>query len=100
MVTTASLCSPLRFPPSLLIAWQIFFGIPRIEEERALQEAQLAQTETPPGDSSVPTVAESGDSTVPSLPGSESEITGTRESVIAATARVIIDTPKLDGSII
>jgi YidC/Oxa1 family membrane protein insertase len=94
----------------VLIAWQVFFGIPQIEEERARQEAQQTQQteqteQTQPqggGDSTIPQVpdqtAQPGDSTIPSLPG-DTAVSGSRDTVLAATRRIPIETPRLQGSI-
>src|SRR5947199_6662176 len=92
----------------VLLGWQYFIGMPQMEKQR--QEAQLKQqqqqqqvpapTTTPaPGTAPAPgTVAQPG---APPAPGQASPAAQiqTRETVLAASPRIAIDTPRLKGSI-
>ena len=84
----------------ILIGWQYFFNIPQMEKQRAAQVAQqsqatkpeagsaTSQANTPAPSANMPSTAQAG----PAAPVS-------RETAIAATSRVKIDTPRLSGSI-
>src|SRR5947208_3138117 len=95
----------------VLIGWQYFIGGPQVEKQR--QEALLKQqqqqqqqqqvpapTTTPaPGTAPAPgTVAQPG---APPAPGQASPAAQaqTRAAVLAASPRIAIDTPRLNGSI-
>ena len=99
----------------VLIAWQFLYLNPKIERERAAQEALKAQQteqQTPQagsqsipaqqwttGTGDLPQTATGGATT--GLPGSgtEAETAATREAAVAQEKRVSIDTPALSGSI-
>ena len=97
----------------VLIAWQYFVGMPQMEKQR--QEAQLKaqqtqQTAKPvaPGQPATPGSVAPGQpatpqaSGVPQVPGQSTPVPTqqvTRESVVAASPRVTVDTPRLKGSI-
>src|SRR5438045_2184680 len=92
----------------VLIGWQYFIGGPQVEKQR--QEALLKQqqqqqqvpapTTTPaPGTAPAPgTVAQPG---APPAPGQATAAAQaqSRETVLAASPRIAIDTPRLKGSI-
>src|SRR4029077_17227514 len=97
----------------VLLGWQYFVGMPQMEKQR--QEALLKQQQqqqapapsTTPAPSTVPapgtapapgTVAQPG---APPAPGQASPAAQaqTREAVLAASPRILIDTPRLKGSI-
>ena len=99
----------------VLIGWQFFVIGPRMEEDRLRQEAlkaaqaeQAAQPGALPGEqvapSSVPSVgtntvpAPAPAATAPNLPGTTPN-TVARDQALAQSRRVVIDTPKLSGSI-
>jgi YidC/Oxa1 family membrane protein insertase len=71
----------------VLIAWQIFFGLPQVEKQK-----QQAQTQTPaPAQTPPPT---------PATPQSPPQAgTATREQALATSPRVAIVTPSIAGSI-
>jgi YidC/Oxa1 family membrane protein insertase len=97
----------------LLIGWQYFFGIPQMEKQKQaaeLQRQQQAQTQTqspaatPSSPGTVPgapATAPQAGSQAPSAPGSAPQAPGgaTREAIINARPKILIDTPKLAGSI-
>ena len=103
----------------VLVAWEVFVGIPRMEQQRAQQQAeqqaqlqkqQQQQAAQPQAGSPAPTApsttpapgapatpaAPSGQPAVPGVAASPAE---TRDAAIAATSRVKIDNPRLSGSI-
>lgn len=82
----------------ILVAWQFLYVNPKLEKDRAALEAQQAaqsqQTTTSGG-----TTTATG--TSGTLPGGTAATTATetRETALARSARVVIDTPSLSGSI-
>jgi YidC/Oxa1 family membrane protein insertase len=93
----------------VLIAWQYFVGMPQMEKQR--QEAQLkqqqAQTQVQPQQPGQPApqagAPQAGSQpSAPSVPGQPAAVpvqAPTRETVVAASPRVTIETPRLKGSI-
>jgi YidC/Oxa1 family membrane protein insertase len=85
----------------VLIAWQYFVGMPQVEKQRVQQETQKQQQQTQqtqqPGTSPAPGAAPG---TAPT-PGGIALPPGTtsRDTVLAASPRIAIDTPRLRGSI-
>jgi YidC/Oxa1 family membrane protein insertase len=85
----------------VLIAWQYFYNVPQMEKQRAAQQAQAELQKS--AHSSPP----ASPSALPPQPGSAPSAASTaaapaavgRDSVIGATARVAINTPRLVGSI-
>src|SRR5580700_591975 len=90
----------------VLIGWQYFFNIPQMEKQRAAQLAQT-QTTTPAQNSGSTAAPQAGPLPSANAPAanalanvaSGSPATVSRETAIAATPRVRIDTPRLSGSI-
>ena len=92
----------------VVVGWQYFIGYPQMERQR--QQAQLKeqeQSQQQPG-AAQPNGAPSGampqgNNPVPSVPGasapSAQPASASREAVIGASPRVVIDTPRLHGSI-
>ncbi|MCY6382709.1 membrane protein insertase YidC [Hoeflea prorocentri] len=98
----------------ILIAWQFLYVNPKIEQERAAQEAlqqqQLEQQTPQTGQSATSTATGSselpqqGGSSATSLPGAASGGTGvastiSREASLGQSQRISIETPALTGSI-
>ena len=89
----------------VLILWQLFVGLPTVEQERAKQEAQQpvqqqTQTQTSPDGTVVPTPqAPGGVDSAPMVPGTTAPAASSRAAVIQATARLPIETSKLKGSV-
>ena len=87
----------------VLIGWQYFIGMPQMEKQRqeALQKQQ--QTQQLPSSTPTPTPQAQGNGTAPQLPGQGGAPTPaqqqTRESALAASPRIAIDTPRVKGSI-
>jgi len=94
----------------VLLGWQYFIAQPQLERQRELaQQQQAAQSEqvsadgtpAPQAPGAVPTPGQGSASTGASVPGSATPATAgmTREQAVAATSRVVIDTPRVAGSI-
>jgi YidC/Oxa1 family membrane protein insertase len=91
----------------VLIVWQYFVGMPQMEkqrqeaQQRAQQQQQQQQTQPIPAPDGRPQPQTPG--STPILPGQGGAPTlgaqMTREAVIAASPRIRIETPRLDGSI-
>jgi YidC/Oxa1 family membrane protein insertase len=84
----------------VLIAWQYFVGMPQVEKQRAQQEAQKqqqTQQTQQPGTAPAP----GGPQGTAPTPGGIALPPGTtsRDSVIAASPRIAIETPRMRGSI-
>jgi len=95
----------------VLIIWQYFVGIPKMEKQRqeaALQQAQQ-QSQVPPAPGTAPTPSAPGvtpgpqGQVNPQVPGQAGVTTPaqqrSREAVIAASPRIAISTPSLQGTI-
>src|SRR6476646_5768896 len=89
----------------VLIGWQYFYNMPQMEKQRAAQQAQSEQAKpaAQSGTTTTPaTPAQPGAAPAPSAPAvNQPAATGpvSRDTAIAATPRVKIDTPRLIGSI-
>src|SRR5258708_22521879 len=87
----------------VLIAWQFFYNVPQMEKQRAQSQtqAELAKPtpQATPG-STTPQAGSAPSANAPanSLPASAAPVVS-RDTAIAATPRVKIDTPRLTGSI-
>src|SRR6478672_7012049 len=93
----------------VLIAWQYFYNVPQMEKQRAAQQAQseLAKPAPQPGTTTAPaTTPQTGAATAPA-PSANTPATNqpasaapvSRDTAIASTPRVKIDTPRVSGSI-
>src|SRR6478735_6198162 len=89
----------------VLIAWQYFVGLPQMEKQR--QEAQLKAQQQ---QQQVQTPAQQPGQTSPAAQGAQPQLSGqgaaptitqqlTREAALKASPRVLVDTPRLRGSI-
>jgi YidC/Oxa1 family membrane protein insertase len=90
----------------VLIGWQYFFNIPQMEKQRAAQQAQSEMMKPAPqaGTTTTPSTApQSGAAPAPSANApaqpTTTAVVVSRDTAIAATPRVKIDTPRLSGSI-
>ena len=91
----------------VLIAWQYFYNVPQMEKQRAAQQAQseLAKPAPQSGTTTAPaTTPQTGAAPAPSAnapatnqPASAAPVS--RDTAIASTPRVKIDTPRVSGSI-
>jgi YidC/Oxa1 family membrane protein insertase len=92
----------------VLIAWQYWYNIPQMEKQRAAQQAQQQQTSpaapgatpgtTPPAATAPAAPAQKADG-APTTPTATAAPVQSRESAIAASPRVKIETPNVSGSI-
>ncbi len=91
----------------VLIAWQYWYNIPQMEKQRAAQQAQQQAEQPTPGaapGSTAPaattpaTPAQKADGAPTTTPATTAPVQS-RESALAASARVKIDTPSVSGSI-
>jgi YidC/Oxa1 family membrane protein insertase len=86
----------------VLIAWQYFYNVPQMEKQRAAQQAQQAelqksgQSSTPASPSTPPPPAGAAP---PAAPSAAAPAPVNRDTAIASTARVKIETPSVIGSI-
>jgi YidC/Oxa1 family membrane protein insertase len=88
----------------ILIAWQIYFGLPQMEKQKQIQQQQAQdRSQQPP-----PLPQQGGTTQAPSAPGAAPQATQpggvaaqpmTRDAALAASPRVRIETPSLSGSI-
>jgi YidC/Oxa1 family membrane protein insertase len=88
----------------VLIAWQIYFGLPQMEKQKQIQQQQAQdRSQQPP-----PLPQQGGTTQAPSAPGAAPQATQpgavaaqpmTRDAALAASPRVRIETPSLSGSI-
>lgn len=92
----------------ILTLWQFFYVSPRVEAQREAARIESARVEAekkaagpetaPGGAAGIPVPAP--DATAPgSVPGSDGTTEQNRDKALAATQRVVIDTPSLTGSI-
>src|SRR5436190_4953960 len=90
----------------VLIAWQYFYNMPQMEKQRAAQQAQSEMANPAPQGASAtppPPAPQTGAGSAPSAnapaqPASAAPAVS-RDTAVAATPRVKIDTPRLIGSI-
>jgi YidC/Oxa1 family membrane protein insertase len=89
----------------VLIAWQYFYNIPQMEKQRAAQQAQAelqknAATQPADNNSATNTPPQAGSAPAPTAaPAAGGGPVVDRDTAIAATPRVKIETPTLIGSI-
>jgi YidC/Oxa1 family membrane protein insertase len=90
----------------VLIAWQYFYNVPQMEKQRAAQQAQseLVKPTPLPGSTGTPlTTPQAGSAPAPNVPAANQPASAapavSRDTAIAASPRVKIDTPRLSGSI-
>jgi YidC/Oxa1 family membrane protein insertase len=88
----------------VLIAWQYFYNVPQMERQRAQnQQTELAKKAQVPQPAASPSTApEAGAASpsagVPATPASTAPVVA-RDTAIAASPRIKIDTPRVSGSI-
>src|SRR5271167_4081233 len=77
----------------VLLGWQYFFNIPQMEKQRTAQQAQNSSAGTPQASTAAPSA------NAPPNVQAGSGAPVSRETAIAASPRVTIDTPRVSGSI-
>ncbi|TIN74121.1 MAG: membrane protein insertase YidC, partial [Mesorhizobium sp.] len=88
----------------ILTLWQVFYMNPKMEQQREQArieqqrvEAQKKEAQgTNPGAAGTPAPAPGA---IPTAPGGETVTVESRDQAVAATKRIKIDTPSLEGSI-
>ncbi len=84
----------------VLIGWQFFVGVPQMEKQREIQRAQQAQKSETVTQAPAAAGTPAATATPGAAPNAAAPLTGaTREAVIAASPRIQIETPRLNGSI-
>src|SRR5690606_24870795 len=88
----------------ILVLWQVFYMNPRIEAQREAAQAEVERVQAAEqqlgAQSDLPTTPGAGDvpgTASPAVPGSAAVAGGatTRESAIAASDRIVIETPRV-----
>ena len=86
----------------VLLAWQYFIGMPQMEKQKQIVQQQAQQQAQQPGQP-VGQPVPGQPSTTPQVPGQATVPTlaplQTREAMLAASPRVQIETPRLNGSV-
>jgi YidC/Oxa1 family membrane protein insertase len=87
----------------VLLAWQYFYNVPQMEKQRAQSQIQAELAKQQPA-ANTTTPANAPPTNAPPAPASNAPATATaqvvdRETAIAATPRVKIDSPRLSGTI-
>ncbi len=87
----------------VLIAWQYFVGLPQMEKQKQIaQQQQQEHVQPAPGAQQSPAAKPAQQGAVPQAPGAPgAAVPGSqpREEVLAASPRVAVNTPLLQGSI-
>jgi YidC/Oxa1 family membrane protein insertase len=85
----------------VMAAWQYFYAGPMYQREHQAQiQAQMQANSSPPASEAQPRAAAPGATAVATLPGARTPTEhGTVGDALAASPRVIIDTPSIGGSI-
>jgi YidC/Oxa1 family membrane protein insertase len=85
----------------VLIGWQFYFGLPQMEKQKQAQQQQQ-QSQQPGAPAAPGAPSQQAPGTAPPAPGQPSAPpaqTMTRESALAGSPRVRIETPSVSGSI-
>ena len=89
----------------VLIAWQIYFGLPQMEKQKQIQQQQAQdRSQQPPplpqqGGTTQAPAAPGAAPQAPTQPGAVAAQAMTRDAALAASPRVRIETPSVSGSI-
>jgi YidC/Oxa1 family membrane protein insertase len=86
----------------VVVGWQYFIGYPQMEKQRheaALKQQEQSQQQPAPASPSTAPAPQTGAPAVPGSPAATQAPANSREAVVAASPRVVIDTPRLNGSI-
>jgi YidC/Oxa1 family membrane protein insertase len=86
---------------AVLLAWQVFYAGPKMEQERRARQQQTQQTASPTA-GQPPSAGERAPGTVaPQLPGTAmpGATVATREAALKDSPRIPVNTPSLTGSI-
>ena len=89
----------------VVVGWQYFIGYPQMEKQRreaAAKQQEQAELHQQPATASPSTPAPSPQGGAPAAPGSPAAVqpsVNSREGILAASPHIVIDTPRLSGSI-
>ncbi|TPL55166.1 membrane protein insertase YidC [Mesorhizobium sp. B2-4-4] len=90
----------------ILTLWQVFYMNPRVEQQREAArveqqrvEEQKKAAETANPGAATPAPAGTAPGAIPNAPGGDTVTAASRDQALAASKRVKIDTPSLEGSI-
>ena len=90
----------------VLIAWQYFVGLPQMEKQKQIAQQQAQENAQPapgaPPAQTAPGAKPAQPGAAPQAPGQAASVPGqlrSREDVLAASPRIAISTPSLQGSI-
>ncbi len=85
----------------VLIAWQYFYNVPQMERQRTEQQkhTELVKPPAKPSSSASPSSAPQTANTPPAVTSTANAPVVSRDAALAATPRVKIETPSLEGSI-
>jgi YidC/Oxa1 family membrane protein insertase len=87
----------------VLIAWQFFYNVPQMEKQRAQSQTQAELAKPTPQATPGSTTPQAGSAPSANAPANNAPASAapvvSRDTAIAATPRVKIDTPRLTGSI-
>src|SRR5258708_39896839 len=87
----------------VLIAWQFFYNVPQMEKQRAQSQTQAELAKPTPQATPGSTTPQAGAAPSANAPGNNAPASAapvvSRDTAIAATPRVKIDTPRLIGRI-
>src|SRR6185312_1682872 len=87
----------------ILTLWQVFYMNPRIEAQRETAKIEASRVEAnKPADTASPTSnapAATQPGAIPNAPGTDQPTAEGRDQALAASGRITIDTPSLEGSI-
>ncbi len=88
----------------VLLAWQYFYGVPQMEKQRQAQQQtqQPAPGQSAPQPGAAPQTGaapQPGTVPTPQVPGAPQAAQASRQDVLGRSARVLIDTARLRGSI-
>lgn len=85
----------------ILTLWQVFYMNPRVEQQRetARIEAQRQSENKPAAGTATPSTQAQQPGAVPNASGADATTPAGRDQALAASQRVKIDTPSLEGSI-
>lgn len=87
----------------VLLGWQYFFIAPEQERQRAALEAQQQAAQLAPDaqnpQAPTPTPTTPGQANAPSAGAGATTGIATRDAALTASQRIVIDTPRLSGSI-
>jgi YidC/Oxa1 family membrane protein insertase len=86
----------------ILAVWQYFYVLPRSEAQREaarIEQQRVEEQKKAAGANPGDTAAPAAPGTIPNAPGGDIVTAAGRDQAVAASKRVRIDTPSLEGSI-